>query len=134
MRPHSLTTIVTIAALLLYLGFAFRVAIARKKANLHAPRMSGDEIVERHLRVQANTLEWLPLFLVPLWLYAIHGSDVVAALLGCVWIIGRVIYAAAYVADPDKRTLGFWVQALACLALMAMALWKAVYVLLVFGA
>lgn len=134
MRPHSLTTIVTIAALLMYLGFAFRVAIARKKANLHAPRMSGDEIVERHLRVQANALEWLPLFLVPLWLYAIHGSDVIAALLGAIWIIGRVIYAVSYVADPQKRTLGFAIQAFACLALMAMTLWKAVYILLVFGA
>jgi hypothetical protein len=34
---------------------------------------------ERIFRVHVNTLEWLPTFLIPLWLCAIYLSDVGAA-------------------------------------------------------
>lgn len=134
MPPHSLTAIVTIAALFLYLGFGVQVGLARKKAGLHAPRMTGDEMVERRLRIHANTLEWLPLLLVPMWLYAVYGSDGVAAGLGAVWIVGRVLYAVGYAADPARRAAGFLVQAVACLILMLGVLWKALYMLVALGA
>lgn len=134
MPPHSLVAIVTLLALLAYLWMSFRIAGARRASGIAAPQMTGDPILERHIRVQANTLEWLPVFLPSLWLFALYWNDRVAAGLGVVWIIGRLIYALGYVADPRKRELGFIIQALATGVLLFGALGRAIYVLVVVGA
>jgi glutathione S-transferase len=65
-----------------------------------------------------NTLEWLPLFLPSLWLFAIYVSDVWAAGLGIVWILGRILYFQGYAAAAEKRGTGFTIQALATTALL----------------
>jgi uncharacterized membrane protein YecN with MAPEG domain len=124
MQTHALTALVTILALLLYLWTGIRVAFARRRCGIHAPQMTGDAILERHIRVQANTLEWLPLFLVPLWLLAVYGNDRLAAALGVIWILGRIVYALGYVAEPRRREIGFMIQALACIAMIALVLWR----------
>jgi uncharacterized membrane protein YecN with MAPEG domain len=134
MQPHSLVAIVTLVALLVYVWMGLRIAGARKASGIHAPQMTGDPILERHVRVQANTLEWLPIFLVSLWLFALYWNDLVAAVLGVVWILGRLIYAFGYVADPKKREVGFMIQALACAVLLFGALGRAIYILVVVGA
>jgi glutathione S-transferase len=72
--------------------------------------------------VQMNTLEWLPIFLPSLWLFAIYVSDAGAALLGLVWIAGRGLYMADYAQAADKRGRGFAIQAAAALFLLAGAL------------
>ena len=93
-----------------------------------------DREVERHIRVQANTLEWLPLFLPSLWLFAIYWSDLVAAILGGIWIVGRIVYALGYVADPGKREVGFIIQALATAVLLFGALGRVIWMLVTLGA
>jgi uncharacterized membrane protein YecN with MAPEG domain len=134
MQPHSLVAIVTLLALLVYAGMGVAVGRARSKCGIHAPAMTGDPVLERHIRVQANTLEWLPIFLPSLWLFAIYWSDLVAAIVGAVWIVARILYAFGYVADPKKREIGFMLQALACAVLLFGALGRAVYVLAMAGA
>jgi uncharacterized membrane protein YecN with MAPEG domain len=134
MQPHSWVAIVTIAALLVYVWMAFRIGGARRKCGIYAPAMTGDPVLERHIRVQANTLEWLPLFLPSLWLFAIYWSDLVAAILGVVWIVGRIVYALGYVADPGKREAGFIIQALATAILLFGALGRVIWVLVTVGA
>ncbi|MBA4793249.1 MAPEG family protein [Phenylobacterium sp.] len=134
MSPHSWVAIVTIAAVLVYVWMGLRVAGARRKSGVAAPAMTGDPILERHIRVQANTLEWLPVFLVGLWLFALYWNDLVAAALGVVWIVGRVLYALGYVADPAKRELGFVVQALAAAVLLFGALGRVIWILVTVGA
>lgn len=134
MQPHSWVALTTLAALLVYFWMALQVGRARTKSGISAPAMTGDPILERTIRVHYNTLEWLPIFLVSLWLFAIYWNDLVAAGLGVVWIIGRILYAAGYVADPAKRELGFLVQALATAVLLFGALGRIVYVLAVVGA
>ena len=47
----------------------------------------------------------------------------IAAVLGMLWIIGRVIYALAYYRDPAKRGLGFIIALLANALLLAAAIW-----------
>jgi uncharacterized MAPEG superfamily protein len=79
------------------------------------------------VRVQSNTLEWLPIFLVSLWLFAIYWNELVAAGLGIVWIIGRLIYSVGYIADPAKRSMGFLIQLLACAVLLLGALGRIGY-------
>jgi uncharacterized membrane protein YecN with MAPEG domain len=77
--------------------------------------------------VQSNTLEWLPIFLVSLWLFAIYWNELVAAGMGVVWIVGRVVYSAGYMADPAKRSTGFLIQLAACAVLLFGALGRIVY-------
>jgi uncharacterized MAPEG superfamily protein len=134
MQPHSWVAIVTLVALLVYVWMALRVAGARRKAGIQPPAMTGDPILERHIRVQANTLEWLVIFLPSLWLFAVYWSDLVAALLGVVWIIGRIVYAQGYVADPGKRELGFGIQGLATAVLLFGALGRVIWILATVGA
>ena len=131
MPSHAYVAIVTLLALLTYVWMGLMVGRARGKTGIQAPAMTGDPLLERHIRAHYNTLEWLPIFLVPLWLFAIYWSDLVAALVGVVWIVGRVIYQMGYVADPKKRELGFFIQAIACAVLLFGALGRLVYVLFV---
>lgn len=134
MQPHSYVALVTIAALLTYLWMGVRVGQARAKSGVAAPAMTGDPILERHIRVHYNTLEWLPIFLVGLWLFAIYWNDLAAAGLGVIWIIGRIVYALGYVSDPKKREVGFMIQLFATAVLLLGALGRIVWTLVVVGA
>jgi glutathione S-transferase len=134
MHPHSLVALVTLLALLTYFWMGARVGAARSKSGVQAPAMTGDPLLERTIRAHYNTLEWLPLFLVSMWLFAIYWSDLVAAALGLVWIVGRILYAVAYVADPAKRGPGFLIQALAAAVLLFGALGRVIYALATVGA
>src|SRR2546430_16608621 len=79
--PHY-TAIVTLLAIALYFFLATRVAVAHAKFGVKLPATSGNPDFERVFRAHENTLEWMPTFLVPLWLCAIYLSDVAAAALG----------------------------------------------------
>lgn len=119
---HNLAALITLLALLLYLVMTARVGMARGKFGIVAPAIAGHPEFERHFRVQANTGEWLLLFLPLLWLFSIYVSDVVAAGLGIIWLIGRALYMVGYVKAADKRSAGFGLQGLATLALLLGAL------------
>ena len=134
MHPHSLVAIVTLLAILVYHWMGFRVGGARRTSGIAAPAMTGDPLLERSIRAHYNTLEWLPIFLVSLWLFAFYWNDLVAAGLGVVWIVGRVLYALGYVKDPAKRELGFMIQALASAVLLFGALGRIIYVVATVGA
>ena len=111
------TALVTLLAIALYFFLATRVAAARVKFGVKHPATVGNPDFERIFRVHMNTLEWMPIFLVPLWLCAISLSDVGAAALGLVWIAGRVVYFAGYRQAVEKRLPGFFIQGVACLLL-----------------
>jgi glutathione S-transferase len=68
-------------------------------------------------RAHENTLEWMPTFLVPLWLCAIYFSDIAAAALGLLWIVGRVVYFVGYSRAVEKGLPGFFIQSTACMLL-----------------
>ena len=127
MMEHRWTALVTILALLVYLYMGIQVARARGKCGIEAPCMTGDPMLERANRVHINTLEWLPLFLVGLWLFALYWDERVAAGLGVVWIVGRLLYSAGYMADPAKRSMGYLIQALAGLVLLLGSFGRIVY-------
>jgi uncharacterized membrane protein YecN with MAPEG domain len=127
MMEHRWTAVVTLLALLVYFWMSVQVARARGKSGINPPAMTGDPLLERAVRVQSNTLEWLPIFLVSLWLFAIYWNELVAAGMGIVWIIGRLVYSLGYMADPAKRSTGFLIQLLACAILLFGALGKIAY-------
>jgi glutathione S-transferase len=94
-------------ALVEFLFFALAVASARGRYKVAAPAVTGNEIFERYLRVQMNTLEQLIVFIPSIVLFAQYLSPYLAAGLGVIFLIGRLVYCAAYVKDPKKRELGF---------------------------
>ena len=122
------TALVTIFALLTYGVAGIRVARARRLYNIAAPATTGDPAFERAFRAQQNTLEWMPIFLPSLWLFAIYVGDLYAAGLGAIWIAGRILYWNGYRQAADKRGTGFAIQATACFALwlgaLGAILWK----------
>jgi glutathione S-transferase len=115
--PHY-TALVSLFAILLYFFIATRVAAARGKFGVKLPATTGHPDFERIYRVQMNMLEWMPTFLVPLWLFALYLSDVWAAVLGLVWIAGRAMYFVGYSQAVEKRLPGFLVQVTACAVLV----------------
>ena len=128
MQPHSLVVIVTLVSLLVYFWTGARIAKARSKFGVPAPAIHGHPDFERVFRVQQNTLEWLPIYLPSLWLFAFYWNDMLAAALGLAWIVGRIMYALAYAREAGARGTGFLVQALAAGVLLFGALAGAVMV------
>lgn len=117
-----LVEIVTLLALLQYFVFGFLVGRARGKYGVKAPAVTGDENFERVYRVQMNTLEVLVMFLPALWIAAHYVSPVVASGLGCIYLVGRLLYYQAYTSNPGKRGAGFILSALPTLILIAIGL------------
>jgi glutathione S-transferase len=102
-----LTSLVTLAMLLTYFWTGILVGQSRAKHGLQAPTTSGPDAFNRVMRAHINTLEQLVLMLPALWLFAMWVSDRYAALLGLVWIAGRVLYVISYSRDADSRGPGF---------------------------
>ena len=128
---YHFTALVTLLAILVYFYSSILVSRARGKFGVKLPAISGNPDFERVFRAQMNTLEWLPIFLPSLWLFAIYISDPFAAVLGLVWVMGRILYILGYVQAVAKRGPGFAVQALAAIVLWVGAsgaiIWRIVH-------
>ena len=109
----NFTAFVILLAVILYFWTGFPVGQARGKFKIAAPTTTGNPDFERVFRVQMNMLEWMPIFVPAIWLAAIYVSDIGAALLGLVWIAGRVLYMRGYSEAAEKRETGFFMQAIA---------------------
>lgn len=101
------TTWATLATLGVYFWTGVMAGLARIRFKVAAPMMDGPPGFQNAQRVQANTLEQLPLVLVPLWLCAWYLGDLWAAAGGLLWCLGRVLYALGYYRDPARRETGF---------------------------
>ena len=116
------TALVTLLSISFYVFTSIQVSKARVAFGIKAPTVSGNPDFERVFRVQMNTLEWMPIFLPSLWLFAFYINDPLAAALGLVWIIGRILYLTGYSQAAAKRGLGFGIQGVAALLLWLGAL------------
>ncbi len=103
----SWPSLITALALLVYQVLAFNVGRARAKYKVPPPQMTGDPDFERVLRVQQNTLEQLVFFLPLLWLFSFYISPLWGAVVGTLWLVGRIIYAWGYYQAAEKRMIGF---------------------------
>jgi glutathione S-transferase len=134
MSIHPLVAIVTLLALLVYFYMSLQVGQGRSKYGVEAPAVTGHPDFERLFRIHMNTLEWLPLFLVSLWLFAIAwNSDLVSAGIGLVWIVGRIVYLTGYSKAAEARSTGFGIQALATGVLLFGALGKVIWMVIQHG-
>ncbi len=98
-------------ALVQFMFFLSLVGKARGRFGVSAPATTGHDIFERYYRVQMNTLELLVLLIPLLLLSAFYWSGIISAVLGAVYLIGRMIYLRSYIKDPASRSLGYGLSA-----------------------
>ncbi|MCM1981946.1 MAPEG family protein [Lyngbya confervoides] len=122
MASLPLTALVTVLSLLLYFVLTINVGRARAKYGVPVPQMSGDPNFERVVRVQQNTLEQLILFLPLLWIFSLYVSPLIGAILGGIWIVGRILYAWGYYQAAEKRGPGFAIASLSAMVLLGWSL------------
>lgn len=108
-----LPSLITALTLILLFGVAFNVGKARAKYKIDAPATTGHPKFELAYRVQMNTVENAVAFIPALWLFSYYVSVTWGAILGGVWLIGRIWYAVAYSEDAKKRGGGFGLSLLA---------------------
>ena len=114
--------LITLLALLVYVWNFMGAGQARGKHEIKAPATTGHPEFERKLRIQQNMLEQLIVFLPSLWIFCLTVQPLIGAILGLIFVIGRMIYSVAYAADPAKRSLGFGLGALPTIILLIGAL------------
>ena len=119
-----LTGLITLLALLLYFVLTLNVGRARAKYKVPVPQMTGNENFERVVRVHENTLEQLVYFLPLFWVFSYFVDVQIGAVLGGIWILGRIIYAWGYYQAAEKRAPGFAISSLAGMVLLGWGLVK----------
>src|SRR4029078_168239 len=110
---YPFTALVTCLEILVYFYSSILVSRARGKFGVKLPAIAGNPDFERVFRAQMNRREWIPIFLPSLWLCSIYIADAMAAAIGLVWVIGRILYVFGYARAVKDRGPGFAIQALA---------------------
>jgi len=123
----AMVALITLLLLLQYIVFMMLTGKARGASDLVAPACVGDLAFEKAYRVQMNTLEQLIVTLPAMWICAQFFMPVVAAALGFVFFVGRILFRNAYVTDPTKRGPGMIMGFLANIGLILTAGWGAVF-------
>ena len=116
------TALVIVIALVVYIWMSMRVGAARGRYKVEAPSFDGPPEFLRVNRVHMNTLEQLVVFLPALVLFATAWGDLLAAIIGLFWPIGRIVFAFGYYKAADKRGPGFGISFLASAILLLGAL------------
>lgn len=120
----GIMVIVLVLIMMQYSFFGIQVGKARVDFKVEAPAISGHPVFERHYRVQQNTLEqllvFIPMYLVFAFMAESRGwmGYEIASAMGILWLIGRFVYANAYVKDPALRGKGFMLSFLASVVLI----------------
>ena len=109
-----LSATVTLLTLGIYLRVLANVSRVRAKTNIWGPAISGSFELECAIRSQTNLTEHLVMFFPLLWLCAWLNSDLVAAILGSLFPVGRILYARYY---PKGHRTGFLIQLFSEIAL-----------------
>ena len=118
MMTDVLPELVTCLALFVYAWNFFKVGQARGRYGIKAPTVTGNADFERVFRVQQNMVEQMVLFLPALWLFCQTISPIWGALLGVIWIGGRILYSATYYSSAEKRGPGFIIGLVSTLILL----------------
>lgn len=108
------TVFVTFAALALY---AYTIIMEMIRAKGKAGAGGGDSS-----RAKMETLEWLPIYLVGLWLCSLYSGVGIALGMGIAWIVGRAMGIFEIKAWAEQRMIGMVIQALATLMLWGYAI------------
>lgn len=115
---------VVMLALLQYTWFGIEVGRARGRFEVPAPATTGNENFERFFRAHQNTTEQLVVFLPAIFACAYFVSETLAAAMGLIFVVGRMMYFRGYT-DPEKsRSLGFGLGLIANTILILASLYQ----------
>ena len=114
----ELVYLTILLALVEYMGMAAVVGRARVKHGIMAPAMTGNPDFERANRVHVNTLESLVIFVPGVLIFAVYVSELWAAILGALFVVGRAVYALGYYRAADKRGIGAGITGIANIVLV----------------
>lgn len=98
---------VVMLALLQYTWFGIEVGRARGRFEVPAPATTGHENFERFFRAHQNTTEQLVVFLPAMFASAYLVNETLAAAMGLLFVIGRLMYFRGYTNPEKSRSLGF---------------------------
>lgn len=98
---------VVMLALLQYTWFGIEVGRARGRFEVPAPATSGHENFERFFRAHQNTTEQLVVFLPAMFACAYFVNETLAAAMGLLFVIGRLMYFRGYTNPEKSLSLGF---------------------------
>ena len=98
---------VVMLALLQYTWFGIEVGRARGRFEVPAPATTGHENFERFFRAHQNTTEQLVVFLPAMFACAYLVNETLAAAMGLLFVIGRLMYFRGYTNPEKSRSLGF---------------------------
>ncbi len=105
----ELVYIVILLALILYTVLGMLVGRARAAHGVKAPATTGPEEFERTFRTHQNTLESLIVFVPAVWIFGMVVDPLWAAIIGLLYIGGRIRYAVGYIGAAEKRGLGMMI-------------------------
>ena len=114
----ALVNLLVVVAILQFVAFGWMVGSARGRYGVAAPATSGNEHFERYYRVHMNTLELLIGLIPGVWIASAYWHPYFVAAMIATYLVGRIIYYRAYIANPKTRSLGFGVSVLPILALL----------------
>ena len=116
---------VVMLALLQYTWFAIEVGRARGRFEVPAPATSGNENFERFFRAHQNTTEQLVVFLPAIFACAYLVNETLAAAMGLLFVVGRLMYFRGYTNPEKSRSLGFGLGLIANAVLILATLYQA---------
>jgi glutathione S-transferase len=106
MAMLSVVTLIMVLAVIEVLVLGFLVGRGRETYGVPAPATSGHPTWERLNRAHQNSIEQLVLF-IPLFLaYCFNTGLRSGVLLGVLFLIARIVYAAGYTRDAERRAAG----------------------------
>jgi glutathione S-transferase len=115
---YPYTALIIVIALAVYIWMSMRVGAARGRYKVEAPSSEGPPEFLRVNRVHLNTLEQLILFLPAIVLFAAYWGDILAAIIGLFWPVGRIVFALGYYRAAEKRGPGFGISFLSSIVLL----------------
>ena len=135
MDEYPFSMLITTLLLAGNVWLASRVSVARRRASFeagseqmyHSPEIYTKSDFMRVFRNHTNFHEHLAVFLPVFWIFAICYSDVIAAIFGVFFLIGRIMYARNY---PENHRHGFQLSFLSFLTLLFGVAAKAFYLIL----
>ena len=107
-QAYGYVLLVVFATYMVAFVQGFLVGKARSKYKVELPTMYSDteQMFNCYQRVHQNTLERIPLFLAILLIAGLFNS-IIAAVIGAIWVAGRVIYSIGYYSGvPNNRIAG----------------------------
>ena len=99
-------TLVIVLAVIEVMVLGILVGRGRAKYGVPAPATTGDPAWERLNRAHQNSIEQLVLFIPLFFAYAFNTGLQTGLVLGVLYLIARILYAAGYVRDPARRRTG----------------------------